>query len=159
MFVDARVARHGRHSVRLTTPADDVTVRMGQFPVKLTAGRQYRVSIWAKARTAGVLLKLSMGELVNEQVALTTGGRERSYTISPEKDIPRATLGIGKVMMITCTYDHRVIQGAESGMFLARVHALLQGEDGFYDKIFSDLKVPHRPVRLSPDRPVRHLQI
>lgn len=95
MFVDARVARHGRHSVRLTAPTDDVTVRMGQFPVKLTAGRQYRVSIWAKAKTDGVLLKLSMGELVNEQVALTTEWRELSYTISPEKDIPRATMGIG----------------------------------------------------------------
>lgn len=95
MFVDARVARHGRHSVRLTAPTDGAPVRMGQFPVKLTAGRQYRVSIWAKARTDGVLLRLSIGELMKEQVALTTKWRELSYTISPEKDIPRASLGIG----------------------------------------------------------------
>ncbi|MFB3777941.1 MAG: multifunctional oxoglutarate decarboxylase/oxoglutarate dehydrogenase thiamine pyrophosphate-binding subunit/dihydrolipoyllysine-residue succinyltransferase subunit [Bryobacteraceae bacterium] len=63
-----------------------------------------------------------------------------------------AMLGIGKVMMITCTYDHRIIQGAESGMFLAKVQALLQGEDGFYDRLFADLKMPHRPVRWEPDR-------
>jgi len=64
-----------------------------------------------------------------------------------------ARLGIGKVMTITCTYDHRIIQGAESGLFLAKVEALLRGEEDFYEKIFADLKLPHRPVRWEPDRP------
>ncbi|MCS7314283.1 MAG: multifunctional oxoglutarate decarboxylase/oxoglutarate dehydrogenase thiamine pyrophosphate-binding subunit/dihydrolipoyllysine-residue succinyltransferase subunit [Bryobacterales bacterium] len=64
----------------------------------------------------------------------------------------RAMLGIGKVMTITCTYDHRIIQGAESGLFLARVQALLEGADGFYDRMFADLGIPHRPVRWEPDR-------
>ncbi len=64
----------------------------------------------------------------------------------------RAMLGIGKVMTVTCTYDHRIIQGAESGMFLGRVQALLEGADGFYDRIFEDLGIPHRPVRWEPDR-------
>ena len=41
----------------------------------------------------------------------------------------RSSMGLSKVMTMTCTYDHRVIQGAESGMFLARVQALLEGED------------------------------
>ena len=59
----------------------------------------------------------------------------------------RAMLGISKVMTITCTYDHRIIQGAESGMFLGKLQALLDGEDGFYDEIFADLKMPHQPVR------------
>jgi 2-oxoglutarate dehydrogenase E1 component len=66
----------------------------------------------------------------------------------------RAALGLGKVMMVTCTYDHRIIQGAESGMFLAKLQALLQGEDGFYERLFADLKMPHRPVRWEPDRAV-----
>jgi len=66
----------------------------------------------------------------------------------------RALLGLSKVMNVTCTYDHRVIQGAESGMFLGRLQALLEGEDGFYEEIFSDLKIPHKPVRWEPDRPV-----
>lgn len=64
----------------------------------------------------------------------------------------RAMLGLGKVMNITCTYDHRIIQGAESGMFLAKVAGLLQGEDNFYDEMFADLRLPHRPVRWEEDR-------
>jgi 2-oxoglutarate dehydrogenase E1 component len=48
-------------------------------------------------------------------------------------------LGVGKVMTMTSTYDHRVIQGAESGEFLRRIDTLLQGEDGFYDTIFRSL--------------------
>ncbi|MFZ0128043.1 MAG: multifunctional oxoglutarate decarboxylase/oxoglutarate dehydrogenase thiamine pyrophosphate-binding subunit/dihydrolipoyllysine-residue succinyltransferase subunit [Candidatus Dormiibacterota bacterium] len=48
-------------------------------------------------------------------------------------------LGVGKVMTMTSTYDHRVIQGAESGEFLGRVEALLDGADGFYDAVFSSL--------------------
>ncbi len=66
----------------------------------------------------------------------------------------RAVLGLSKVMTVTCTYDHRVVQGAESGMFLGRLQALLEGDDEFYEQIFSDLKVPHKPVHWEPDRPV-----
>ena len=40
-------------------------------------------------------------------------------------------------MSVTCTYDHRVIQGAESGMFLGSLQSLLDGENGFYEEIFS----------------------
>ncbi len=63
--------------------------------------------------------------------------------VSPEM---KAALGISKVMMMTCTYDHRIIQGAESGVFLGRVQDLLQGKDGFYDDLFADLRMPYRPV-------------
>ena len=62
-----------------------------------------------------------------------------------------ATLGISKVMTMTCTYDHRVIQGAESGQFLASVHSLLLGQKDFYDELFADLKIPYEPVRWSID--------
>jgi 2-oxoglutarate dehydrogenase E1 component len=34
---------------------------------------------------------------------------------------------ISKIMTLTSTYDHRVIQGAQSGEFLKRIHALLLG--------------------------------
>jgi len=60
-------------------------------------------------------------------------------------------LGISKVMTITSTYDHRIIQGAESGLFLSRIEELLKGEDGFYERIFADLGMPHRPVRWEMD--------
>jgi 2-oxoglutarate dehydrogenase E1 component len=50
-------------------------------------------------------------------------------------------LGVSKVMTLTSTYDHRVIQGAESGSFLRRIEQLLQGEDDFYEKVAADLGV------------------
>ncbi len=64
----------------------------------------------------------------------------------------RFSLGISKVMTVTCTYDHRVIQGAESGAFLGRLQALLEGEDGFYEEVFRDLGIVQRPVRWEPDQ-------
>jgi len=62
-----------------------------------------------------------------------------------------AELGVSKVITLTSTYDHRIIQGAESGMFLKQVHALLLGEDGFYDEIFGGIGVPYEPVRWRRD--------
>ena len=63
----------------------------------------------------------------------------------------RSSMGLSKVMTMTCTYDHRVIQGAESGMFLARVQGLLEGEDDFFDRIFRDLAIPAQAWRWQPD--------
>ncbi|MCF8242377.1 MAG: multifunctional oxoglutarate decarboxylase/oxoglutarate dehydrogenase thiamine pyrophosphate-binding subunit/dihydrolipoyllysine-residue succinyltransferase subunit [Melioribacteraceae bacterium] len=57
-----------------------------------------------------------------------------------------AKYGIGKVMNITSTYDHRIIQGAESGEFLKQVDNLFLGEADFYDRIFEDLEIPQKPV-------------
>lgn len=64
----------------------------------------------------------------------------------------RNMLGISKVLMLTCTYDHRVIQGAESGMFLAKLQQLLLGEDGFYEGLFRDLRIPYVPLRWHTDQ-------
>src|SRR5438132_599341 len=50
-------------------------------------------------------------------------------------------LGVTKVMTMTSTYDHRVIQGAESGEFLRRIEELLGGADGFYESIFESMRV------------------
>jgi multifunctional 2-oxoglutarate metabolism enzyme len=61
-------------------------------------------------------------------------------------------LGISKVMTVTSTYDHRIVQGAESGLFLARMEDLLKGGDGFYDRVFADLGLPHRPVKWEMDQ-------
>jgi 2-oxoglutarate dehydrogenase E1 component len=52
-----------------------------------------------------------------------------------------AALGVAKVMMLTSTYDHRVIQGAESGSYLRLVDQLLQGEHGFYDEVYAGLDI------------------
>ncbi len=61
-------------------------------------------------------------------------------------------LGISKVVTLTCTYDHRIIQGAESGALLAFLDELLRGKHDFYDKIFEELRIPYRPYRWSVDR-------
>jgi 2-oxoglutarate decarboxylase len=61
-------------------------------------------------------------------------------------------LGISKAITISNTYDHRIIQGAESGAFLARVHELLIGQHKFYDEIFADLAIPQPPLRWNLDR-------
>ncbi|WP_406399696.1 multifunctional oxoglutarate decarboxylase/oxoglutarate dehydrogenase thiamine pyrophosphate-binding subunit/dihydrolipoyllysine-residue succinyltransferase subunit [Streptomyces sp. NBC_00879] len=65
-------------------------------------------------------------------------------------------LGIAKVMTLTSTYDHRVIQGAASGEFLRIVANLLLGEDGFYDDIFEALRIPYEPVRWLKDIDASH---
>ncbi|MGI8710239.1 MAG: multifunctional oxoglutarate decarboxylase/oxoglutarate dehydrogenase thiamine pyrophosphate-binding subunit/dihydrolipoyllysine-residue succinyltransferase subunit [Acidimicrobiales bacterium] len=66
-----------------------------------------------------------------------------------------AELGLSKVMTISSTYDHRIIQGAESGLFLKRVQELLMGEDDFYAKVFRSLGVPYEAVQWrSDDNPV-----
>jgi 2-oxoglutarate dehydrogenase E1 component len=51
-------------------------------------------------------------------------------------------LGVSKVMTMTSTYDHRIIQGAESGSFLRRIDQLLQGDDAFYESVAEALGVP-----------------
>ena len=61
-------------------------------------------------------------------------------------------LGVSKVMTMTSTYDHRVIQGAESGSFLRRIEELLQGEDDFYESVAGDLEVDPSADHRGPRR-------
>ncbi|MBA3728855.1 MAG: multifunctional oxoglutarate decarboxylase/oxoglutarate dehydrogenase thiamine pyrophosphate-binding subunit/dihydrolipoyllysine-residue succinyltransferase subunit, partial [Actinobacteria bacterium] len=63
-----------------------------------------------------------------------------------------ASLGVGKTIGVTSTYDHRVIQGAQSGEFLAEAEALLLGAHDFYDEVFASLSLPYEPVRWTADR-------
>ncbi len=63
-----------------------------------------------------------------------------------------ADLGIGKLITLTSTYDHRIIQGAESGDFLRTVHQLLLSDE-FFDEIFRELGIPYEPVRWRTDNP------
>ncbi len=62
-----------------------------------------------------------------------------------------AEIGVSKVITISNTYDHRIIQGAESGRFLRRLHQLLLGEDEFYERIFADLHIPYSTVKWRQD--------
>ncbi len=60
-------------------------------------------------------------------------------------------LAISKVITLTSTYDHRVIQGAQSGDFLRRIHEILLGAEHFYDEIFAALRIPYEPIRWAVD--------
>lgn len=62
-----------------------------------------------------------------------------------------ARMAISKVITLTSTYDHRVIQGAQSGDFLKRINEFLLGADHFYDDIFTALRIPYEPIRWASD--------
>ncbi|MDX1531738.1 MAG: 2-oxo acid dehydrogenase subunit E2, partial [Rhodothermales bacterium] len=76
-------------------------------------------------------------------------GYPPEYAALPPKEISR--LGLSQTMTVTSTYDHRVIQGAESGEFLAHVDQLLRGEHGFYERVFRELGISIPPLKSSPD--------
>ncbi|MDF2144130.1 multifunctional oxoglutarate decarboxylase/oxoglutarate dehydrogenase thiamine pyrophosphate-binding subunit/dihydrolipoyllysine-residue succinyltransferase subunit [Knoellia sp. p5-6-4] len=63
---------------------------------------------------------------------------------------------VSKILTLTSTYDHRIIQGAQSGDFLRIVNALLLGENGFYDEVFESLRIPYEPVRWVQDISAHH---
>jgi 2-oxoglutarate dehydrogenase E1 component len=86
--------------------------------------------------------------MVGQGTIVATGSI--SYPVGLERIGPM--IGAEKVMTMTSTYDHRIIQGAESGRFLAGVEALLQGDDGFYEAVFADLGValPELPPPPAP---------
>jgi 2-oxoglutarate dehydrogenase E1 component len=89
--------------------------------------------------------------MMNQGAVIATG--TIGYPAEYHAWSPRAlsSLGISKVMTISCTYDHRIIQGAESGEFLGRIKDLLLGQDSFYENIFEDLKLPAVPIQWARD--------
>ncbi|MFZ0749243.1 MAG: multifunctional oxoglutarate decarboxylase/oxoglutarate dehydrogenase thiamine pyrophosphate-binding subunit/dihydrolipoyllysine-residue succinyltransferase subunit, partial [Pyrinomonadaceae bacterium] len=90
--------------------------------------------------------------MVGQSLIIATGAIEypAEYQSIAPAILPQ--LGISKAITISSTYDHRIVQGAESGAFLARVHELLIGKDKFYEQIFHDLGIAHAPLRWSVDQ-------
>ncbi|MGA0733534.1 MAG: multifunctional oxoglutarate decarboxylase/oxoglutarate dehydrogenase thiamine pyrophosphate-binding subunit/dihydrolipoyllysine-residue succinyltransferase subunit [Candidatus Nanopelagicales bacterium] len=62
-----------------------------------------------------------------------------------------AKQAVSKVLTMSSTYDHRIIQGAQSGEFLKHVADLLMGKEGFYEEIFTALQIPYKPYRWAQD--------
>jgi 2-oxoglutarate decarboxylase len=90
--------------------------------------------------------------MAGQSVIIATGAIEypaEYHAMSPEA---LSQLGISKTLTISSTYDHRIIQGAESGAFLAHVHELLVGKHEFYESIFLDLGIAYRPMQWAVDR-------
>ncbi|HLL75980.1 MAG TPA: multifunctional oxoglutarate decarboxylase/oxoglutarate dehydrogenase thiamine pyrophosphate-binding subunit/dihydrolipoyllysine-residue succinyltransferase subunit [Pyrinomonadaceae bacterium] len=90
--------------------------------------------------------------MAGQSVIIATGAIEYPAEYHAMTPAALSQLGISKTMTISSTYDHRVIQGAESGAFLAHVHELLLGKHDFYDQIFRSLDIPHPPLRWSQDK-------
>ncbi len=131
-----------------------------------------------------VVRKARTGKLAVEDFAGTTISLTNPGTIGTEHSVPRlvtgqgcivgvgameypaayqgasdetvARLAISKTVTLTSTYDHRIIQGAQSGEFLRVIHELLLGEQGFYDDVFQSLRIPYEPVRWVQDIPAGH---
>ena len=131
-----------------------------------------------------VIRKARSGKLAVEDFQGTTASLTNPGTIGTVHSVPRlmpgqgVIIGVGamdypaewqgasedalaknavsKIMTFTSTYDHRVIQGAQSGDFLRRVHQLLLGADGFYDDIFRSLQIPYEPIRWAQDLATSH---
>jgi 2-oxoglutarate dehydrogenase E1 component len=90
--------------------------------------------------------------MAGQSAIIATGAIE--YPAEYQAMAPEALsqLGISKAVTISSTYDHRIIQGAESGAFLGKVHELLIGQHEFYNGIFSDVGIPYPPLRWGLDR-------
>jgi 2-oxoglutarate decarboxylase len=84
------------------------------------------------------------------------GAMEYPAAYQGASDETLARLAISKTVTLTSTYDHRIIQGAQSGDFLRRIHHLLLGQDSFYDGVFAALQIPYEPVRWVRDIPAGH---
>ncbi|WP_026919167.1 multifunctional oxoglutarate decarboxylase/oxoglutarate dehydrogenase thiamine pyrophosphate-binding subunit/dihydrolipoyllysine-residue succinyltransferase subunit [Gordonia shandongensis] len=95
----------------------------------------------------------SVPRLMKGQGAIIgAGAMEYPAEFQGASDEQIAEMGVGKLMTLTSTYDHRIIQGAESGDFLRRIHNLLL-EDDFWDELFVSLQIPYEPVRWRRDIP------
>lgn len=94
----------------------------------------------------------SMPRLMTGQSAIIgVGAMEYPAPYQGMSEGTLAELAVSKVITLTSTYDHRIIQGAQSGEFLKVMHEVLLGEHGFYDEIFTSLRIPYEPVRWMRD--------
>ncbi|MGZ4625160.1 MAG: multifunctional oxoglutarate decarboxylase/oxoglutarate dehydrogenase thiamine pyrophosphate-binding subunit/dihydrolipoyllysine-residue succinyltransferase subunit, partial [Kineosporiaceae bacterium] len=84
------------------------------------------------------------------------GAMEYPAEYEGASEVTLARLAVSKIMTLTSTYDHRIIQGAQSCDFLRIVHRKLLGEDGFYDRVFHALRLPYEPIRWVRDISVAH---
>jgi multifunctional 2-oxoglutarate metabolism enzyme len=90
--------------------------------------------------------------MAGQSAIIATGAIEYPAEYQAMAPTTLSQLGISKAITISSTYDHRILQGAESGAFLARVHELLVGKYNFYNAIFADLGIPYPPLRWNIDR-------
>jgi 2-oxoglutarate dehydrogenase E1 component len=84
------------------------------------------------------------------------GAIEYPPEIQAIKSSSISELAISKVVTLSSTYDHRIIQGAESAEFLAYLFKILLGGDRFYEQLFYSLEVPFEPFKWEKDKLLNH---
>jgi multifunctional 2-oxoglutarate metabolism enzyme len=132
------------------TAYDDVIRRAREGKLQIADFQKTTISL-TNPGTIGTVA--SVPRLMEGQsVIIATGAIEYPAEYQAMAAEALSQLGISKAISISSTYDHRIIQGAESGAFLARVHEFIIGKHNFYDDIFSDLGIPHAPFRWNVDR-------
>ncbi|NNE65193.1 MAG: multifunctional oxoglutarate decarboxylase/oxoglutarate dehydrogenase thiamine pyrophosphate-binding subunit/dihydrolipoyllysine-residue succinyltransferase subunit [Pyrinomonadaceae bacterium] len=89
--------------------------------------------------------------MAGQAAIIATGSIQHPAEYQGMSSAAISQLGISKIMTITSTYDHRVIQGAESGLFLSYIHECLVGQHGFYDEIFGSLEFSYPPLKWAED--------
>ncbi len=130
--------------------ADDVVTRARTGKIKISDFEGTTISL-TNPGTLGTTA--SVPRLMPGQGAIiATGAIEYPAQFRAMAPAMLSVLAISKVVTFTSTYDHRIIQGAESGAFLARVEELLLGEHGFYEGVFADLGISFRPLRWEVDK-------
>jgi 2-oxoglutarate dehydrogenase E1 component len=129
---------------------DDVVKRAREGKLQISDFQGTTVSL-TNPGTLGTVASIPR-LMAGQSVIIATGAIE--YPAEYQAMAPEALsqLGISKAITISSTYDHRIIQGAESGAFLARVHEFLIGQKAFYNAIFADLGIPYPPLRWNQDR-------
>jgi multifunctional 2-oxoglutarate metabolism enzyme len=122
-------------------------IRANDLDAELFAGTTATLTNPGTIGTVGSVPRLMPGQSV------IVGVGAIDYPAEYKGADPRALadIGVGKVITLTSTYDHRVIQGAESGVFLREIEELLLGEERFYDEVFASLRLPYEPVRWRVD--------
>jgi 2-oxoglutarate dehydrogenase E1 component len=89
--------------------------------------------------------------MVGQGTIIGVGAMEYPAAYAGMSEETLADHAVSKIITLTSTYDHRIIQGAQSGEFLKTIHELALGEYGFYDEIFTALRIPYEPVRWMRD--------
>ncbi len=132
------------------TAYDDVVKRAREGKLQIPDFQGTTVSL-TNPGTLGTVASIPR-LMEGQSVIIATGAIE--YPAEYQAMAPEviSQLGISKAISISSTYDHRIIQGAESGAFLARVHELIIGKHDFYKNIFLNLGIPHAPMRWGLDR-------
>ncbi|MFT4186576.1 MAG: multifunctional oxoglutarate decarboxylase/oxoglutarate dehydrogenase thiamine pyrophosphate-binding subunit/dihydrolipoyllysine-residue succinyltransferase subunit [Micrococcaceae bacterium] len=121
---------------------------------KLTAADYAKTTI-SLTNPGGIGTVHSVPRLSKGQACIVgVGALEYPAAFQGASDDILAKNAISKIITLTSTYDHRVIQGAASGEFLKLVHGYLLGQDDFYNEIFRALEIPYKAIEWSQDNQV-----